>query len=314
MLKKEMSGQTKAQVTLFIIIGMVMVIVFGLLFYVRGYLIERQLETALLQTYKRPVNLTQEPVQLRERGEQREEFPDRKEMMIFFVPVNYRPDDPEFLQRAEGMASYVRSETGLGQENFMVIDQTYYPRDRSCPDAGLISLHAERWYQRKVGRSLPGVINKGKVPLYRYRVVGIDSNEQDTARCGCGYIYGIYSPQIFIGGHNCSRYNKILMHELGHSFGLCDEYDTCVWIDQDYWLHGAYATSCRNSRPDGENSDCGVICCSEKGACCFGKYADTLYDSYFNIMGSADTPPQRRLSTESKEQILLFMCENLGMC
>jgi len=100
------------------------------------------------------------------------------------------------------------------------------------------------------------------------------------------------------------------IHELGHDFGLCDEYDTCVWESQN----AAY--SCPNSKPNAINSNCGNYCCDYTGhACCYGKYADTQSDNYYNVMGSANMhPPERRLSTESKNLIDSYLCNNFQIC
>jgi hypothetical protein len=162
---------------------------------------------------------------------------------------------------------------------------------------------------------LPGISFTGAIPVYEYAIIGMDKNEQELEKCGCGYNY-MPSPNVYIGGEveKCGRSAHSVAHELGHVFALCDEYDTCTWDETSTLLANAFGHPCFNAKPNAANSDCGERCCAENRACCAGKYSDLKQDAYSNIMGSSDIPPNRRMSTETKLLITDYLCANLGVC
>jgi hypothetical protein len=104
------------------------------------------------------------------------------------------------------------------------------------------------------------------------------------------------------------------MHELGHSFGLCDEYDTCVWGETNTDMWKRFGMGCPNSIPNSTNSDCGNSCCTSRGACCYGKYADNKTEKFVNVMGSTNIPPERRFSTETKSIFSDYLCKYFRVC
>jgi hypothetical protein len=230
---------------------------------------------------------------------------------VFFVPINYAPDDIDFRARIELYKTQLSVFTSLKQSNFVVVDKTLQHEDCGTVGAELDSF-VDSWHQKRTGLSLPGLKIKGAIPVYTYRIIGIDRQKQSDA-CGCGYTL-LYSPLVYVGGAECSRAEHAVLHELSHTFGLCDEYDTCVWDESSAYLTGAFGHGCLNSKPNADNSDCSNECCSESGVCCLGKYADKKADGFFGVLGSADVPPSRRISAETNALIDNFLCDNLEVC
>lgn len=222
---------------------------------------------------------------------------------IFFVPLNYDPGDPRFVSRAQRIEEELSSRLGIPKPVFAVLEIPL-DTDALCGiDLGTVSLYVEDWYRKRYGRLLPAPEAKDGIPVYRYRIFALDKLLQDIDECGCGFTY-LYGDAIYLGGRECSKYPNVAGHELGHTFGLCDEYDTCIWESTDSLL------GCRNTRPDALNSDCGERCCSLEGACCYGKYSDLG----FNVMGSADLPEERGFNYETRTVIGDSLCRNFGIC
>jgi hypothetical protein len=171
----------------------------------------------------------------------------------------------------------------------------------------------QQWLQKRTGRGLPGVRFEGGVPLYRYRLIGLDSRKQDTSRCGCASSL-VYSPNVWAGGDACSLVPHVILHELGHTIGLCDEYDTCVYDQTDAYMNQGFGHPCLNRRPDAMDSDCGDHCCATNKACCNGVFAETKADGFFNIMGSGDVPPPRRMDKRTHGIYDAYFCKVLGVC
>ncbi|MEM4306818.1 MAG: hypothetical protein QW559_00420 [Candidatus Woesearchaeota archaeon] len=239
---------------------------------------------------------------------------------IYFLPINYAPNESGFLSRVAVLKELLQAELGLSEKNFVIIDESlFFPTTECNQTASQLHRFVDVWAQKRTGAGLGGVKFTAGIPIYDYRIIGLDKNNQSIENCGCGYTF-MYSPLIYIGGAACSLQQNALAHEIGHSFGLCDEYDTCVWQATSLELSNAYGHPCFNKMPDENNSNCGKRCCAgEEGhpfgkACCAGKYADKKEDGWFSYLGSSNIPPPRRSTAEMKAVILEFLCTNLGVC
>lgn len=330
----------KAQLTLFIILGLVIVIFVALALYVANrptvQVVER---TPILKTdcedgtkngacsEKQPLickngalkpacsecgcvlnQLCQADGQCKGSAEQA-----TTNFSVFIIPINYAITDKDFLRRVELIKSGLFSTTMLGDANIIVVDEPLTTTEDCLTITQRFDQHVQRWLQQKTGRGLPGVRFEGGVPLYRYRLIGLDSREVDTSKCGCAHTL-VYSPNIYAGGSECSLVPHAILHELGHTIGLCDEYDTCVYDQTDQYMREGFGHPCLNRRPDAANSDCGVKCCASGKACCDGVFADTKADGFYNIMGSGNVPPSRRMDTRTKGIYDAYFCKVLGVC
>ncbi|MCK4669588.1 MAG: hypothetical protein KAT43_00170 [Nanoarchaeota archaeon] len=322
----------QAQVALFIVIGMVLVISASILIYYE-YLYNGTSEPHIVQldlcpddtvfeacSYDKPLFCAYDseieelalvkdctrcgcPEGMACMGSSCEEIDNKQDFpfTIFFVPLNYEPDDSRFISRVNEIKEELKLEFHFPDTTFVILDEQL-ETDAVCDiDLGAVSLFAEDWYLEKNDKFLPA-----PAP-YRYRIFAIDKLLQDVDECGCGFTY-LYGDAIYLGGQECSQRVNVADHEFGHTFGLCDEYDTCVWEATNG------LSRCKNKKPNALNSDCGNECCSAKGACCNGKYSD----SGFNVMGSADLPDERDFNYESSSVIgknicqtdfILFLCE-----
>ena len=262
---------------------------------------------------------------------------------ILFVPVNYPPDNEEFKTRATEYMNFVNNELNLNNNNYLMVEERFTPSDFECPQASKIGEFADQWHQKRFGESLPGVEYNGKIPIYKYRVIGIDRFQQNTDTCACGYTYTSYNPYVYVGGADCSRPPSVVLHELGHTFGLCDVYDTYEWTRQNRDGLENFNIGCGNAKPNAQNSNCGEDCncgecadyqtqrcvfapecntCAARGltsnwcfsACCDGTFADTFEDNYYSVMGTGDVPPERRFPSQSKDFIDRFLCDNFNEC
>ncbi|MBD3259205.1 hypothetical protein GF371_01080 [Candidatus Woesearchaeota archaeon] len=323
--------QRKGAVTLYIIIGMIIVVMIGILFYYNEMHYKELQARQPVYVEKPPVLTEETPVV--EAMETRdicdsEDFADcfvcgcpdgytcngkecelvnntqPRPFMVFFVPVNYKPADPEFLDRAGKAIDFIQEQTAIPDESFLIIDKELRTNETCSFEASALTIFADDWYKENFKVSLPApVVDESNQYVYNYRVIGINSMGQDVRECGCGFTY-LMGDSVYLGGNECGRLPHIVAHEFGHTFGLCDEYDTCIWDETDVQIE------CRNTKPDKFNSDCGDVCCKENIACCYGKYSA----HGFNMMGSANMPPEREINFESKTVINSYVCENFKIC
>lgn len=230
---------------------------------------------------------------------------------FYIVPIGYDPYDREFLLRVELVKASLFSTTPVTDREIVVVEETLNMTD-CITVTGLFDRHVQQYVQKRTGKGLPGVAFEGATPLYRYRIIGI-SDEDVLKDCGCAHAL-VYSPNVFVGGSSCSLAPHVALHEFGHTIGLCDEYDTCVYDETDAYMRAGFGHPCLNDKPVAFNSDCGIACCSETGACCNGHYADTKADGFFNIMGSSDTPPPRRLDKRTAGAFKAYFCDLMEAC
>ncbi len=111
------------------------------------------------------------------------------------------------------------------------------------------------------------IVNEGVMKVAGDRYIGITNG--DIARNGDSMIAGwtmFGSPGVVCE----SEYLNVTAHELGHTFGLCDEYQYDIWLEQDQWTE----EGCPNPFP----SDC-----TQTGICSDVRNPNGLY----SIMGIA---------------------------
>lgn len=324
-----MNKNKDAQVSLFIVIGLVIVVAAGLLFYYEyGYKNFSEPYSVELEfcadntpfdacSIKRPMFCTYDPgaeqlalvedcsrcgcpIGMACHGEECIEIDNQLDFpfTIFILPLNYEPTDQRFIARVNDIKEELKFGLGIPEQVFMVVDEQLETGATCDLDLASIYFFVEDWYEKNNGKFLPA-----PAPKYGYRVIGIDKLLQDVEACGCGFTY-MYGDSIYLGGEECSHQDNVLDHEFGHTFGLCDEYDTCIWESTNELL------KCKNTRPDEVNSDCGERCCSLDKACCYGKYSDFG----FNVMGSADLPDDREFNLETLSIIKRDLCDNFDIC
>ena len=240
--------------------------------------------------------------------------PGQNKLQVFVVPINYDPNDSIFLDRTAEYISFAIEESNLTEKQFFIVPERFPYTKKDCPDMTLVQNMADDWHQRTFGMALPGRQMSAKIPIYKYRIVGIDSFEGSVRICGCGYAPDIYGPNAYVGGAKCSKRPEAMMHEVGHTMGLCDEYDTCTWEYLDAQLSKIRGVGCPNNRPNENNSICGNNCCSNITACCIGKYSDTKADNAYNIMGAVGSQVTYKTSTETKSQFVRYLCKYLAIC
>jgi hypothetical protein len=231
---------------------------------------------------------------------------------FYILPVGYAPDDREFLLRAEVLKAGMFATMPFTDENFVIVENTYPDGDCLTITRGF-DRHVQEWLQKQTGHGLSGVRFEDGIPLYSYRIIGISEQPQDEARCGCAHSL-MYSPNVFVGGSSCGFSPHVVLHELGHTIGLCDEYDTCVYDETNKYMSQGFGHPCLNGKPTADNSDCTDICCSKDAACCDGRFADKKTDGFFNIMGSGDVPPSRRLNSQTQAVFWVYFCGKFGVC
>lgn len=241
------------------------------------------------------------------------EFP----FTIYFVPLNYdlssttSDDYIAFDERVFLAQEFLKEELQLESTAFYTLNESLDVLVGCDINPAVLTLFVDDYLQRYFNTALPApkkftstsTSTNNSFPLYPYRIVGLDKLAQNTQSCGCGFTT-FYGDVAYLGGADCSQEAAIVAHELGHTFGLCDEYDTCIWQEQDTRF------SCLNTQPNQIDSDCSNSCCSESGVCCHGKFAQTG----FNIMGSANVPPHREINEESFDITRSHLCEHLGVC
>lgn len=231
---------------------------------------------------------------------------------FYIIPIGYGPYDREFQLRVELIKASLFSTTPVTDKNIVVVEETLNMSD-CIKVTSLFERHVQRFVQKRTGKGLPGVKFEGATPFYPYRIIGI-SDDDVLKDCGCAHAL-VYSPNVFVGGSACSLAPHVALHEFGHTIGLCDEYDTCVYDETDKFMREGFGHPCLNDKPVAFNSDCGIECCSKDGsACCNGHYAETKTDGFYNIMGSSDVPPSRRLDKRTAGAFKAYFCDLMGVC
>lgn len=228
-------------------------------------------------------------------------------MRIFFVFINTKKDGGMFYPALQ-YVKFMENELGLGYSSYYFVQDILYAGPEACSgeyfSLDLIEGHFLEWYKKR------GIYDQNLAPWEeRYRVVGIDFNNTCNASSYRAYtklpnlVNGI-SPVYVIQLPNRIQ-SHLVLHEIGHTFGLCDDYNPKVWDSQNLpW------SSCPNAKPTARNSDCKEETCPQTGFCCYGIWHE---DGTCSVMGSADdfrkvnnvtVPIFRRLGDDSRNHML----------
>ncbi|MEW5996038.1 MAG: carboxypeptidase-like regulatory domain-containing protein [Candidatus Micrarchaeota archaeon] len=214
-------------------------------------------------------------------------------MRVFIVPINYDPVSmhKEMYGGILGSVKYIDRQLGLGYASYYMINESFEAGPEYCDGKylrlDLLEEHFLSWYKKT------RVYDKTLEPWKeRYRLVGIDFGDACDAGTMCGFTYrrtllgdlggdGI-SPVYVRYDERCNGVH-ISAHELGHTFGLCDDYNPYVWESQN----AALFSPCPNPKPTLENTlgEC-TASCEPEGACCYGIVNP---DGTYSTMGSANT-------------------------
>lgn len=160
------------------------------------------------------------------------------EFVLVFVPVNWKGSRQEFEDTARKEADYFIQASQIGQ--FFAVRTVFL--ENGLTNADLTSndvlhqmtefgLHAE--------------------PADRY--IGI--TDGDIAPDGSNWVAGFTHGPDSQGVLSEAGYETITAHELGHTFGLCDEYNYRFWKEQD----DSYLEGCPNPYPDTCPRDTGQV-------------------------------------------------------
>lgn len=160
-------------------------------------------------------------------------MPDKPEMIFVAIPVNWGGDIAEFRVEAERQVNLFFNESGIRnyfQVRLIVLDEGL--KDVSLADRNLVYDIIE--------------FGASKEPADRY--IGI--TDQDLAPEGNSSIAGW--TQFFGQGIIAENQEEITAHELGHTYGLCDEYSYKEWEFQNEALSGGcpnpFPTTCEATK------------------------------------------------------------------
>ena len=176
---------------------------------------------------------------------------------LAFIPIDWQSGGEAFEAEARRQAEYFVHESGMEayfEVSIVVLEEG--PQNISLGSDGLV---------REFVRAA-----QGRVAADRY--IGltdgdlVDENISDMA----GWTDGPGSLGVVVEAGN----EKLLAHELGHTFGLCDEYNYSDWSQQDR----SYPGGCPNPYP----RDCPRLITEE--IICIGQRTE---DGRFSLMGPA---------------------------
>ena len=203
-------------------------------------------------------------------------LPREEKFQVFFVPVNFAPDDQKFLNAVSDYASFIGGELELQNTSFIIVNKTL--KITKCPLVDqllpkMVEDHFKSWYVSATGRN-----SKADADYTRYRVIGLDQNNVCN-EASCGFAVKLFNSAAYLTGEPCSYSYHVAAHEMGHSFGLCDDYNPNLWDTENVLS----LFSCKNDKPNETNSACRG--CGLDEACCFGV---RLGNGKFSSMGSSD--------------------------
>ncbi len=254
---------------------------------------------------------------------------------IYFVPINVPANYSHYLKVVESHARELEKHLNIGYENYVLVDEPLYTSScgQDTPMLSLISRHFKNWYKKTVE------FEKERAPNNeRNRVIGIDLYANCGGSNSCGFTHKrSYSPSgdpllfnilnmpafsdewinaIYINAYQpipspmmkaekigCgATYRYTSLHELGHTFGLCDEYHPDTWEKQN--ARNPFSP-CPNGKPNALNSDLNLSRCSASEVCASGVFESGAYSimgdaSYFDFYGNRI---KREFTSKSKEQI-----------
>lgn len=149
--------------------------------------------------------------------------------VIAFIPVHWSGDDSDFISEAQRQAQFFRETSNIyAYVNVdvkylsQVFDEVSLSSDDLLPSLLTFGLNAE--------------------PADRY--VGLTDGDvvSDGDRDVVGYTFGPDYQVVIVEAGSVS----VTAHELGHTFGLCDEYNYSAWSveDEEWGCPNPYPTDC----------------------------------------------------------------------
>lgn len=225
---------------------------------------------------------------------------------IYLYPINYN------ISFYQGFANFnkfthrfsdhlINESVGLSRSSFYVVNDSLFLKksdyakyvfghkisQTSSIQGNLILWYIDdsfkEWYKKNIGY--------GKEPdKERYKVVGMDYGIWPGGDGPTGFTK-LYSNSVYLNVIDASVYKAwhALAHEVGHTFGLCDQYHPELWSQQNARLYLSLHDGCKNDKPTSKNSDCDELKCPLSiidSVCCFGVKINK--DTY-STMGTAET-------------------------
>lgn len=241
---------------------------------------------------------------------------------IYFIPIGADPNDENYLQAVAKQASDIESQLHLGYENYVLVDQRMDLNASNCDQTHIreqIQNHFRSWVKSH------GTYDTSTDPNNdRNRVIGVDMAANTCNLPLCGFTNIRYydqngQPSFRIGGDwvnaayinardsstgilNCGQNPFVALHELGHTFGLCDQYNPTTYDSQN----SGWFRQCLNSKPTAANSDLRMDLCTGPGVVCANGVNE---NGFMSVMGSAretdwnSQPIQRHLISEERTAI-----------
>lgn len=160
------------------------------------------------------------------------------EFVLVFVPVNWKGSHQEFVDTAGKEADYFIQTSQIGQ--FFTVRTVFL--ENGLTNADLTSNDV-----------LDQMIEYGLQAEPADRYIGV--TDSDLAPDGSNWVAGFTHGPDSQGVISESGYETITAHELGHTFGLCDEYNYSFWKEQD----DSYLEGCPNPYPDTCPRDTGKV-------------------------------------------------------
>ena len=138
------------------------------------------------------------------------------EFILVFIPMNWSSDYSEFVEQAEKQADFFIQESNI--ENYFVVTKVFL--EEGLED---VNLNSDTLTNDVI------VFGMGHTPGDRY----IAMTDGDISPDGFSDVVGWTMGYGYTGVVAESEFISVAAHELGHTFGLCDEYDYDAWVSQD---------------------------------------------------------------------------------
>ena len=168
-------------------------------------------------------------------------LPQKPEFVIVIVPVNWGQDQDTFEQTGGEHAETFVRESEI---------ETFFDVVVKFADAGLsgVSLSSNDL--------LYDVVEFGLAEIPGDRYIGL--TDGDLAPDGIKWVSGWTNGPGGQGVVVEALYSEITSHELGHTFGLCDEYNYVYWVQQN----DEFPDGCPNPYPDDcpQSASEGIVC------------------------------------------------------
>lgn len=198
------------------------------------------------------------------------------EYVVAFVPVHWKGTRQEFIDTANRQGYFFRQASGL--ENFFNVKYIFFEltfSEGKLTDSDLLD------------RMLVWAIQRD--PADRY--IGLTDGDlaPDNNTWVAGYTFGIDTQGVLAE----TTEDTIAAHELGHTYGLCDEYNYNSWDEQNQSL----SDGCPNPYPSHCPKNTGVV--NE----CDGTPSS---DGKMSLMASSGPPDQSAYNETCQEHLTEF--------